>query len=133
MRAPSLKRLLATFPQLDRNSASLIRELAHETDSAERLSKLIAMRCPDTDRYARSCSSDPFDSPMWRVTMALHAIDRVLGTHGVEPLGVTDPSDGYAPPFEYCNAGDSYATTLIYNRRIDALMIGSWGDIAERM
>lgn len=62
--------------------------------------------------------------------MMLHAIDEILGTFGVEPLGPVDMRDG--PPFEYCNTGDSYAATIIYSRESDTLRIGSWGDIAER-
>ncbi len=37
----------------------------------------------------------------------------------------------YAPPYEYCNAGDPYSATLIYKRATDTLLIAGWGDIAE--
>jgi hypothetical protein len=131
MQAPSAKRLLATFRDLTPEQARLIRALAHATDDAAQLAGLIAKSCPETDKYARSCYSDPYDSGMWRRTMALHAIDRVLGTFGVEPLGRVSMRNG--PPFEYLNTGDTYATTLVYHRNADALRIGCWGSIAERM
>ncbi len=132
MRAPTVKRLLAAFPDLERASARLIRKLAKATDDRDALAALIEKHCPATHAYARSCFNDPFASRMWRVTMALHAIDTLLGTHGVESLGEGSSSEGFAPPFEYCNAGDSYAATLVYKRASDRLFVGCWGDIAER-
>ena len=74
---------------------------------------------------------DPYHSQIWRVTVALHAMNQVVGTFGVEGLGPPRGGD-YAPPYEYLNTGDTYGTTLIYRRRTDTLTIGSWGDIAER-
>jgi len=133
MKAPTLENLLSSFRDLTREQARLIRKLAHSVDDREALAALIEASCPETHAYARSCYSDPYDSGMWRRTMALHAIDRILGTCGVEALGPTDDHRvGYAPPFEYCNAGDTYATTLIYKRDSDRLFVGCWGDVVER-
>lgn len=130
MRVPSTKTLLATFRDLDSKRANLIRRLAHAVDDRERLQAIIARECPATDAYARSCYNDPFASHMWRVTMALHAIDRALGTYGVESLGPRHTMQ--PPPYEYCNTGDTYATTLVYKRATDNLYIACWGDIVER-
>jgi len=130
MKAPSAARLLATFRDLTPAGARLIRALAHATDDAQALARLIEKRCPETHAYARSCYSDPYDSSGWRRTMALHAIDRVLGTCGVEALGRGDMRNGAA--FEYCNTGDPYSVTLIYHRAPDALRIGCWGDLVEQ-
>lgn len=129
MKAPSIKALCETF-KLERKQARLIRELAHAVDNREELEGIIEVNCPETWAYSRQCHGDPFAGFMWRRTMALHAIDHILGTCGVEPLGPVDMRAG--PPFEYCNAGDPYVATLIYSRAADALRIGSWGDIAER-
>lgn len=131
MRAPSTKRLVETFRDLDRKGANAIRALAHAADDPERLATLIEERHPETARYVRSLYNSPYGSQIWRVTVALHAIDRVLGTYGVEGLGPGRSGD-YAPPYEYCNAGDTYSTTLIYKRATDTLLIGCWGDIVER-
>jgi hypothetical protein len=132
VKAPSKKRLLAAFRDLTPEQADLIRKLAHATDDVRTgsLRGIIAEQCPETHTYAMQCYHDPFNSYMWRVTMALHAIDRILGTHGVEPLGPVDMHSG--PPAEYCNVGDPYTATLIYVRDADELRIGCWGDLVER-
>lgn len=132
---PSVKRLVETF-QLSTNEAKLIRQLATLTDDSEprekdQLELLIDQRCPQTSAYARSCDHDPYTPYIWRVTLALHAIDVIVKGHGVEGLGPPRRGD-YAPPYEYINFGDPYATTLIYRRLTDRLFIGCWGDIAEK-
>jgi hypothetical protein len=131
MTCPSAAKLSAAFPHLDAYRVTLIRALAHGVDDPIRLSGLIGCNevLKATDAYARSCYGDPYDSGMWRRTIALHAIDRILGTCGVEPLGKVHMR---GPPYEYCNAGDPWTTTLIYHRSVDALRIGCWGDLAER-
>jgi hypothetical protein len=131
MRVPSVKALTEAFPRLSPDNAKLIRALGIEVDNPDRLRELIETHVPATERYVRSLYSDPYDSDIWRVTVALHAMDQIMGTHGVEGLGPTRSGD-YAPAYEYLNTGDTYATTLIYDRARDALKIGSWGDIAER-
>jgi len=132
IKVPSAARLCTAFPQLEREQALLIRKLAHVRDEPERLGALLEKECPETDAYRRRCYNDPLDSRMWRTTLVLHAIDLILGTSGVEVLG--EPEDfRSAPPYEYCNTGDSYGTTLVYHRDADAIRIGSWADIAERM
>lgn len=56
--------------------------------------------------------------------LKLHAIDEILNTHGVEYFS-TNKSSVY-----YCNAGDTYATTIM--RVNGRYRVGCWGDIAER-
>jgi hypothetical protein len=129
MRVPSATRLVEAFRDLDRKGANLIRRIAHACGDRDRLAALIERACPETHAYARRCHSDPYDSHMWRVTMALHAIDRVLGTLGVEPLGPIAMREG--PPYQYCDTGDAYAPTLIYTRATDTIRIGCWGDLVE--
>lgn len=136
MRAPGLRALLTSFPSLSRELARLIRAIAHAANDREALATIIAKSCPDTHAYALWCDAyrQCFGYRHWRITFALHAIDRVLGTCGVEPL----PSNQelwpalQGPQHEYCNAGDTYATTLIYTRATDTLRIGCWGDIVEK-
>lgn len=141
MRCPSRRRLLQVFPGLTPEQADLIHHLARAHSHPEtsqygvywwKLRSLIAAECPKTNKHVTQCHGDPFDSRLWATTMALEAIDEVLGTHGVEPLGPIDMRKG--PPYEYCNTDDPYATTLIYSREGDAdnLFIGCCGDIAER-
>jgi len=130
MRAPSASTLVETF-RIDNEQANLIRKLAKYVDEPEKLSEVVEASCPGTVKYVRSLHSSPWGSHMWRVTVALHAMDETLGTHGVEGLGPGSGSS-HAPPYEYLNTGDSYAATLIYKRSTDTLFISSWGDIAEK-
>lgn len=127
-KAPSAKKLQEAF-QIDSKQANLVRAFAQATDDSEKLEELVE-KVPATERYVRSLYNDPYDSKIWRVTVAMHAINEILEGHGVEGLGEGRPGD-YAPPYEYINMGDTYATTLIYDRDSDRLFIGSWGDVVE--
>lgn len=132
MRCPSTKSLL-TFRNLDAKGANLIRRLAGAADDGDELETIIEKHCPETAKYVQQMHSSPYRSHMWRVTVALHAMDQILGTHGVEGLGPADAfSQGGAPPYEYLNAGDAYATTLVYTRKTDTLRVGCYGDVVER-
>lgn len=130
MRCPSLQNLMNDL-RISDTQAKLVRALARAADDGEVLAALVEASCPNTAAYVRSMHSDPYRSHMWRVTVALHAMDKIIGTYGVETLGPGQGSS-YAPPYEYLNAGDTYAATLVYKRSSDSLSIGSWGDIAER-
>jgi len=131
MKAPSAKTLLSEFKQLSAEDAKLIRALAAAADDGDRLKKLVDERVPNTASYVRSLHSDPYRSRLWRNTVALHAMNAVLGTYGVEGLGPPRGGD-YAPPYEYLNTGDTYAGTLIFDRDKDRLFVGSWGDVVEK-
>jgi len=117
--------------------ARQIRKICAVVDDPDDLSELIEAEHGETERYVRSLHSSPYDSYLWRRTVALHAIDRVLETGGVEALYGPGqrPFGREAPDYEYCNTGDTYAATLIYSRSngADNLFIGSWGDIAESL
>jgi hypothetical protein len=58
----------------------------------------------------------------------MDAIDRVLRTCGVEYQEAG--SNRRSPAFYYCNAGDTYATTVLKVR--GRFRVGCWGDIVER-
>lgn len=129
IRMPSTARLVAAFRDLDRPTASLMRRIAKAADEPDDLMRLIR-RVEPTARYVNQLHHSPYESAMWRRTVVLHALDVLLGTAGVEPLGPISAFRG--PPYEYLNAGDTYVATLIFSRDADAITIGSWGDIAER-
>lgn len=130
MRAPSVKTLTANF-RLSPDEAKLIRKIAAAADDGEELKTVVDARVPATSSYVRSLYSDPYRSRLWRTTVALHAMNEIMGTHGVEGLGPQRSGD-YAPSYEYLNTGDSYAATLVYDRDGDRLFVSSWGDIAEK-
>ena len=132
MRCPSARRLLDAFPGLDECQVNVIRMLAGACNDGDLLYQIVGLYAPvATQKYVRQLHSSPYRSQIWRVAVVLHAINAIIGTHGVEALG-PDVGGPNPPPFEYCNAGDPYATTLIYTRATDTLRIGCWGDIAER-
>lgn len=70
----------------------------------------------------------------------LEKINKVLHTHGVEGMlldrkgndvsGSCDPLQ-VAVDIQYCNAGDTYALTIMYVN--GKLCIGDWGCIVERL
>lgn len=127
MRAPSAKNLQKEL-RIGAAEARLVRRLAAAVDDGEKLRKLIEKHCPRTAR--ERMYGDPYNSHMWRVTMALRGMDEAVGTHGVEALG--NRFSTQAPPYEYLNSGDMYDATLIYQRSPERLFIGSPGDIVER-
>lgn len=55
------------------------------------------------------------------------AIGKLLGTHGLEYLGRTKRT---RHEVYYCNAGDTYATTILFVG--PHLRVGCWGDMVER-
>ena len=61
-------------------------------------------------------------------TLRLEALNAVLETYGVEfiPAG----HDAKSPAIEYCNAGDSYAVTIL--RVNGRYRVGCWADFVER-
>jgi len=59
----------------------------------------------------------------------LERIDKVLNTCGVEFVG-RGKNAHTSPHFYYCNAGDTYATTVL--KVNGQFRVGCWGDIVER-
>jgi hypothetical protein len=74
-------------------------------------------------KLAREAGSNP--------DAALREMDKILDMHGVEALGPRHYDYFKPSPYEYLNAGDTYATTLIYDRAKDTLSIGCYGDVVE--
>lgn len=142
MKMPSWLKLRELYPDLPTGTLRLIIRIgrcaeakycAYDARAHDPLQDLIEHddRLAATAAWARQCFSSPFASQMWRVTMALHAIDVLVGGYGVEALG-PDIGGMDPPPYEYINAGDTYDATLVYQRARDRLFISSWGDVAEK-
>lgn len=130
MRSPQRETLQKTF-NIDAKTARLVKRIAAATGSKSKLEAIINKHCPKTAAYGRSCYNNPYAMQICQVTMALHAINDLVGGYGVEGLGPGRSGD-YAPSYEYINMGDTYETTLVYRRSTDNLYIGNWGAIAER-
>lgn len=76
---------------------------------------------PNVAYYVKQC----FNPPDTRILRRM-AVDIVLNTCGVEYLGQSKKTgnDVY-----YCNAGDTYAATVIFAGPY--LYVGCWGDLVE--
>lgn len=115
-------------------AAKIAAELRIDDATARRIRKILKgdedPRTVDrTDAWVRSC----YHEPRWR-EQAEHAVDVLLETHGVEALFATGGRKSQRigwPEFTYCNAGDTYATTLVFDHRTDAVLITTWGDMLE--
>lgn len=55
-------------------------------------------------------------------------IDTILDTYGVEGFVYDD----YRFGLSYCNAGDTYETTITYCSKEEKFRVESWGDALER-
>lgn len=132
MRAPSIKTLHEAFPNLHPCVASEIRKLVRNVDDKDTLAHVIETSHGDTHKWRMSCYGDPINQAFSRREIVLHAIDRMLGTYGVEALGPSDNDPHFVSRYQYCNAGDPYVATLIYKRDTDNLFVGCWGNIVER-
>lgn len=121
MRTPTVARLMAEL-RLDKATAQTVRILMRR----ETFPQDAPAAFPRTCTWLRAC----YHRPHW-TDVALHAIDELLRTHGVE--GWPDPKD-MRHGVSYCNTGDTYATTiaLIHDGDGRRWYLGSWGDLAER-
>jgi hypothetical protein len=130
VRRPSIKVLRKTFRDLSREDAAKIRRLcALADDPAELRTEVETL--PRASAYLRMCYSTPFHNRPFRRAMVLQAIDEIVGTHGVEAVGPCHLTDG--APISYLNAGDAYASTLVYKRGTDNLFVSTLGDVAGRV
>jgi hypothetical protein len=59
--------------------------------------------------------------------MRMACINAIFDSHGIEYLGLDRRTND---DVYYCNAGDTYAPTIIFRGRV--LSVGCWGDLIER-
>lgn len=127
LRMPSMKSLVSDL-DLSRADATLIRAIGHAVYDVEKLSALLAS---DTRTAGLARDIDRGLNDGWRRTYALRAMDAILGTHGVEAIVVPGNESCMYAPWEYLNAGDGYAATLVYHHHARAIRIGCWADVVE--
>jgi len=72
-------------------------------------------------QHVRECYNPPSTMSLRRM-----AIDHLIGTCGVEYLG---QSYRTRESVFYCNAGDTYATTILFNG--PSMRVGCWGALVE--
>lgn len=99
--------------------ASLIRAIWKAKNVDE-----IADVYPDVGTMVKN-NSGYYDNYLLELKRA--CVNHAGGYHGVEFLGSHRRSGDLV---YYCNAGDTYAGTMIFNGR--RLVVGTWGDMVER-
>lgn len=125
MNYPSVKALQSAFVDLSRAQAQQIRDIMRKY-------------APYPCKCGRDSDPATADAYPYNVCRYYHdgkhrysrmaAIDKILNTHGVE--SVQAGHNRKSPAFVYCNAGDTYAVTILKVR--GHFRIGTWGDIVER-
>lgn len=110
MNTPSVKTLLKAFPHIDRKTAQAVKLAMIEDQPAPR----------DWHTNGR------------RIDRQMHRINELLEMHGVEYAASTDVTMTSAAGLEYCNAGDMYAVTVIYDREKGRFIVSTVGDVIER-
>lgn len=80
-----------------------------------------------TDAWRRQCYHEPRETAPETI---MHAIDQVIGTCGTE--AIFGAGSCTQPVIEYCNAGDTYAATIVYDYIAEKYRLTSWGDMVER-
>jgi hypothetical protein len=111
-----------------------IKSLATITDRPKDLRRLLEIhnsydlagllpKCPSAEQWLRECHNKP---SFHEIKMSM--INEFLGTHGVEYIRAGRGTK--SPAIEYCNAGDSYAPTILFVK--GTYRVGDWGSIVER-
>ena len=62
----------------------------------------------------------------------LECINKIVEGHGVEVIGDCNSCRDEDIHAEYVNMGDTYNTTILYNRHTGTFNLTSWGDFVER-
>jgi hypothetical protein len=125
MGLPSVKTLLEVCKT--KEDAQLLRKVL-ECDKESELSALVTAsreRLKSTSTwYSKVC----YQSALLR-RFQLEAANEIIGTYGVEHVRGRNRKN--TSPFDYCNAGDTYATTLVYVH-FHGWRVCTIGDIMER-
>lgn len=81
----------------------------------------------------------PTTGPGKKWEAKLTEIDKLIGTYGIEHIDYDccrSALDNCQTPkhagFSYCNAGDTYNVTLVYDEDRGSFYVSTWGDMVER-
>jgi hypothetical protein len=62
---------------------------------------------------------------------ALVEIDTIIGAYGVEYIPSVYDTMRSLSGLEYCNTGDTYGATVVFDHAKQKFIIGNWGSIVE--
>ena len=124
---------------------TLTEQLNISVPRAKYIRKLMRLEVGDhqlpaaTQRWIRWCHHTPSIEAGRMATrreVALHAIDAVLGTFGVEAVELNANRkwiDSYHCniAFTYCNTGDTYGATVLLDSASQHFAVSSWGSRVE--
>lgn len=118
MTYPSIKRI-ARLLNVDTNTACTIRELMDGRCDPEIFDDVI--------KWRYQC----YNWPPSRPEMVMCAINGILQAHGVESIATSTYVDRYHDHirYTYCNMGDPYKYTVVYDALKGKYMVCSWGDL----
>lgn len=119
-RYPSFRLIRERFPEM---------ELAKRKTLFGLLSGEVSV---NTFKSVQSWVAQCYNRPARR-ELVMCAADELLGTCGVEATSQEDGDYNRGPRFTYCNTGDSYVCTIVYDRDRDRFLLWSYADIAEAM
>lgn len=126
MNAPSKKALMGALYEVDEKKAERIRAIIKGTLDPE--------TDPDTFKgtchWLSQCHHRPSD-----VEIKMAALNDLLECFGVESVSIEGAwvNRYYGDTIAlYCNGGDTYHTTLLYDTEKERFIISSWGDFYER-
>lgn len=124
---------------------TLTEQLGISKPRAKYIRKLMKLEVGDhqlpaaTQQWLQQCHHTPSietGRTASRREVAMHAIDAVLGTHGVEAVYLNWNRkwiDNYHcdVAFTYCNTGQTYAATVLLGSSSQHFAVSSWGDRVE--
>lgn len=124
MKSYTVKRIAHEL-NIDKHAASLIRRIVRQEINRQD----IYTAYPETEQCAER---DCYHSPSMHA-IRMHAIDRIMGGHGVESIEKPDAhGDGrYSDFIDYVNTGDTYNVTIL--RDGGKYWIGTYGDTVEKL
>lgn len=109
----------------------MVEYLNIDKDTAKKIKAVLTGKTNLMDyKSARELEFQSYN-PQDKLTLALYAIDELLNTCGVEYIESVDDTPTYPEGVEYCNTGDTYGATLIYDHRDGQWRIADIGTIIE--
>jgi len=116
----TLERLTQHFPNHDTGKlAQIIQLLRRELDPCD---------LPATGKWVDQCHNMPS-----RVELLMFAFNELLGYHGVEDVGLESESGNYRTGTisTYCNSGDTYNPTIIWDAGRGVFKLTDVGSFVE--